>query len=456
MAKQSSTVFPHPPRVLVVGAGMAGLAAGQALQRAGFQVRVVEQNDAVGGRVKSQAFHGRTIECGAQFPSSGYRHMPALLAGAGLADRVHATSPWAAFERGGRLFRVHQNRPWTLVGSGLLSAGDGARLMAGALPLGFGGWARDRSSYAAYASLDNEDALAWCRRRLGRGASAHVLAPTVHGLYFHPLENTSRALVAAVLSFHRAHALAVRGGWNQLARAMAAEVDVQTGAVVEGLRELAHGVEVRVGGERAVVDGVVLAVPAPCAQRLLESPIALEEAVLAAAYAPAVHVALGMQAGWALPEPLRGVHGTLLPPADARADASVVASVVVESARLAVPAAPEVLTFMLAGRAAHEPAAGADLPPVQQAVAWLEARWPGSARAVVAHRVQRWACAEPLSPVGRARAIARYRQGLPAGRRIVLCGDYMGMPWTDGAIETGHWAAGHLCRLGRCPQRAAA
>lgn len=61
--------------------------------------------------------------------------------------------------------------------------------------------------------------------------------------------------------------------------------------------------------------------------------------------------------------------------------------------------------------------------------------------AVTAARVQRWEAAEPLSPVGRARAIAAYRASADARRRVLLAGDYMGSPWTDGAAETGMWAA---------------
>ena len=93
-------------KVIVVGAGMAGLAAAQVLHRRGLDVSVLECESRVGGRVHIQAFHGRTIECGAQFPSTGYRHIPALLAEAGLSSVP--CSPWAAFEREGCWHRVHR------------------------------------------------------------------------------------------------------------------------------------------------------------------------------------------------------------------------------------------------------------------------------------------------------------------------------------------------------------
>jgi len=426
---------------------MAGLAAAQSLHQAGFQVRVLEQADAVGGRVRSEAFHGRVIEGGAQFPSSGYRHMPALLERAGMAGLVEKTSPWAAFERHGRLYRIHQKRPSTFVTSGLLSGREGVRLMAGSLPLALTGRWRDRSSYAAFASLDTEEAVPWCNRNMGQAATDHLLEPTIHGFYFHTLQQTSRALISAVMSFRNAEALAIRGGWSRLPRTMAAELNVQTGAKVEALVDLPEGVEVHLGDECIKADWVVLAVPAPVAKQLLTTPSVVESSVVQTDYSAAVHVALGMHPGWRVPGNLEAVHGLLLSPGAHAGTAHSVASMVVESARLLVPQAPEVLTVMLGDGGARQHANDPDTSVIETAVRWLEARWPGISNAVVSHRVQRWACAEPLSPMGRARAIAQYRCELAPHRRIVLCGDYMGMPWTDGAVETGLWGAERIRRL---------
>ncbi|MFW2475162.1 FAD-dependent oxidoreductase, partial [Burkholderia pseudomallei] len=104
--------------VLVVGAGIAGLAAAWQLKRGGCDVTVVEAAERAGGRIRSAPFHGHVIECGAQFPSSGYRHLMPLFGEAGLDAQLVKTSPWAAFEHRGRLFRVHARRPWTIPASG--------------------------------------------------------------------------------------------------------------------------------------------------------------------------------------------------------------------------------------------------------------------------------------------------------------------------------------------------
>ena len=60
-------------RVVVVGAGFAGLAAADALRRAGAEVVVLEARDRVGGRVWSTTLaNGAAIELGAEFVLPGH------------------------------------------------------------------------------------------------------------------------------------------------------------------------------------------------------------------------------------------------------------------------------------------------------------------------------------------------------------------------------------------------
>jgi oxygen-dependent protoporphyrinogen oxidase len=58
--------------------------------------------------------------------------------------------------------------------------------------------------------------------------------------------------------------------------------------------------------------------------------------------------------------------------------------------------------------------------------------------------VYRWLNAEPKSPVGRSRKINDYRESITKINKVILAGDYMGMPFTEGAAETGLWAASSI------------
>jgi oxygen-dependent protoporphyrinogen oxidase len=72
---------------------------------------------------------------------------------------------------------------------------------------------------------------------------------------------------------------------------------------------------------------------------------------------------------------------------------------------------------------------------------------PGIGGAVTMTHLIRWSAAEPRSPVGRARAVAAYRRQARPDRRVLLAGDYVAFPWTDGAAESGEWAAAELSGL---------
>src|SRR6188472_4036420 len=72
-------------RVVVVGAGFAGLAAADALSAGGVDVTVLEARDRVGGRVWSRELpSGDVVELGAEFSLPGDRVIRELAARLGL------------------------------------------------------------------------------------------------------------------------------------------------------------------------------------------------------------------------------------------------------------------------------------------------------------------------------------------------------------------------------------
>ena len=72
-------------RVAVIGAGLAGLAAADALRREGADVVVVEARDRVGGRVWSAPFAGAVAERGAEFVFPGDEVLQATARRLGLS-----------------------------------------------------------------------------------------------------------------------------------------------------------------------------------------------------------------------------------------------------------------------------------------------------------------------------------------------------------------------------------
>ncbi|WP_382306049.1 NAD(P)/FAD-dependent oxidoreductase [Herbiconiux sp. UC225_62] len=58
---------PGTPEVLVVGAGIAGIACARALREAGVPVRVVDRGRRPGGRMSGRTLHGRVVDLGAAY-----------------------------------------------------------------------------------------------------------------------------------------------------------------------------------------------------------------------------------------------------------------------------------------------------------------------------------------------------------------------------------------------------
>ena len=93
-----------PVRVIVAGAGFAGLMAADRIAQAGHEVVVLEARDRVGGRVWSAELvpgNPRTVvERGAEFVLDGYKLMRSVLAGLGLSLADTAMSYYSREPRG--------------------------------------------------------------------------------------------------------------------------------------------------------------------------------------------------------------------------------------------------------------------------------------------------------------------------------------------------------------------
>src|SRR3990172_5664784 len=80
---------PSPPRVVIVGGGIAGLSAAYTLAKRGFAVEVLEREATAGGRMRSERHGDFVVERGAQFIASSYRNMHALASELGIGALVH-------------------------------------------------------------------------------------------------------------------------------------------------------------------------------------------------------------------------------------------------------------------------------------------------------------------------------------------------------------------------------
>ena len=236
-------------RVVVVGAGFAGLMAAWRLSLRGCEVVVLEARDRVGGRVWSQELipgdRRTVIERGAEFVLEGYDVLREVAAGLGL-------------ELAGTVMSYHQREPR---GSGRVSAAemdDCAAWMAAEAAAARGasladvaaGWAGQPAALAAYIA----------RIETTAGVSADRLAAAV------AQDTTS--------GFGWRPSWRVAGGNQQVATGLAGRLGpaVRLASPVRAVQQDHRGIHLSTPGGTVTGDAAVIAVPMAVLRRLPVGP----------------------------------------------------------------------------------------------------------------------------------------------------------------------------------------
>jgi protoporphyrinogen/coproporphyrinogen III oxidase len=431
-------------RVVVIGAGMAGLSAALRLRQAGAEVTVFESDDRVGGRTSSETRDGYVYERGTQFYVSTYRNALGLIKEMGLEAELRSTSRWITVFKDARPRRMPSGMLFALYAltSGLLSMRDLARFT----------WQTTSwrwpaiDDYSAWAQFDDEDAARWSAPRLGRGTD-YLLEPLLAGGMMQRIDETSRAAALAVLATTangRSKDMTLARGNDSLPRAMAQRVNVKLEAPVQAIEATADGVTVRLSGETVYADGVVLATTSSAAAKIYHSTDRLERELMATTYGSVIKIGLATKRDWSGDSGLGNVWAMMIP----RSDRREIVCVTIESAKdpKRVPRGSEMLNLFVTPENAERMMEWPDEQIVSTVASDIERLFPGALAAKEFARVVRWSEAMPKSPVGRARALAEYRRSRPQECRVWLAGDYMGMPTLESAIETGTWAASNILK----------
>ncbi len=111
------------PRVVVVGAGLAGLSCARRLHAAGVEVRLLEASDDVGGRVRTDAVDGYLLDRGFQVLLTAYPECRRQLDYEAL--ELRAFYPGARVRLGDRFHTVADpwRKPWTGIMGALAPVG---------------------------------------------------------------------------------------------------------------------------------------------------------------------------------------------------------------------------------------------------------------------------------------------------------------------------------------------
>lgn len=266
----SEASLPERAEVVVVGAGLAGLAAATTLQRSGRDVLVLEASDDVGGRVRTDRVGGFLLDRGFQVLLTAYPEAQRQLDLDALDLRRFA--PGAMVWLGKRGFRVGDpfREPSTLlstVTSPIGSPVDKLRLLA----------LRTRLRRTDPKELLRGTDVS-TRRYLGDlGFSSRFvdrfLGPLFTGIQLDPDLATSRRMFDTIFrSLTIGDSAVPAGGMGQIPGQLAKRLPVGSIRLNTEVVRVEPGGVGTAGGDRVAADEVVVATEGPAAVRLLDLP----------------------------------------------------------------------------------------------------------------------------------------------------------------------------------------
>lgn len=422
------------PSVLIVGAGISGLAAGTWLRAKGHPVQLIEAADRPGGRavtIERPDGSGDMADTGSQYFHSNYRRARALIAEAGLAPDLRrvrgrtrffdARAPGGTFTTGHRVPYIRALGSWAnlrLIAMGL------ARMLRNPIsPYGLDAWPRLDALPAARAMPDLDEWTYTARTLIAAGA---LVEPDDGEISYLQLIRLMRIVLMTDY-------LVLDGGIATLHGALAARLDIAYGAPARLLiwqDSRARGIEMA-DGTRHEAEHVIVAVPPQAAAGMLPADWVEERGFLQGIrQPPAAVVTL-----W-LDRPLEpGIWSYVLP---ASQDALV--SFCTDAAQknpAMVPSGRAALQAWICWPASERAMALDDAGLIAAVTEELAPRFPGLAGRIQATHVQRHAQAVPQSPPGHAGAARAFLVALDRRAGVEICGDFL----SGGYMECALWSA---------------
>ena len=269
--------------VVVIGAGLAGLAAARTLRAAGRDVIVFEARDRVGGRTLNEPIgDGKVVEIGAQWVGPTQDRVLALIAELGLETFPTYADGRNIFERGGKISHYSGTIPRTNP-IGLVEVGIAMKrlnLMAAKVP--------PESPWTAPSARrwDSETFATWMRRNVRTGVARDILRLAIIGVWAAEPEDVS--LLHVLFYIRSAGSLEILtdteggaqqdrvvGGTQLISLRMAEELGEGVVELDTPVRAIAHsGDGVTVRSDRLTVNAkrVIVAIPPTLAGRIAYDP----------------------------------------------------------------------------------------------------------------------------------------------------------------------------------------
>jgi monoamine oxidase len=241
-------------RVIVVGAGLAGLVAARLLADQGLDVMILEARDRVGGRVWSRRLpNGAVVELGGEWISTSQAPVIDLARRLGLGLVSTGMDFISRDPVGGPPIPVEEHRRLAgMLADRIKRLGEDT--------------VEEMTCEEVLDSLDEE------------GPAMDVLRSRLEGTAGGPLDRVSAAEIGEEFGVgDEGSYVRIDGGNDQLAKALAGNLDIRLEKPVTSLHQSHHTVEIVVRNTVHPAAAVVLAVPLGVLKRLVFEPAPDEE-----------------------------------------------------------------------------------------------------------------------------------------------------------------------------------
>jgi hypothetical protein len=236
--------------VLVIGAGWAGLNAARILNERGFQVKILEKSDRVGGRITSDFVDGFTLDRGFQVINPNYGELRETRAIEGVV--MNSLPKGLDIRAGLETFRVGDFRKSLRYLKGNLNPGTGE--------------INEKLAFLRYLSQKTED-IDFQSAMIEVGTFYRkTLRPFLNGVFLTDSDFVSNRMARELIHwFIKGNPGIPNGGVRELSEVLAAGLDIEFGVEVKAVRSQ----EVITNSGKESADAVVLATDAVVASEMI-------------------------------------------------------------------------------------------------------------------------------------------------------------------------------------------
>jgi protoporphyrinogen/coproporphyrinogen III oxidase len=435
-----------PGRVIVVGAGIAGLTAAFRLQQAGIEVQVLERADRAGGRMMTVERNGYVIDAAASVLPTTYRRTRKLISDAGLAGAVHPTSDLMGIARPERVHHIHSSKRGDLLRTGLLGVRSKLTLAKVLGDLYRHRSALMRPDEKAVAALDVQTIDEYAKRVLTSEALDYFVQPLTGDFYLTPPEELSVVNLFLLLkTMLGAGFINSARGIRFLPEGLASRLSVRLSATVTNVEKNANGVTVSwtapgVNEQAEHADAAIVAVPAGHAPAILPQ---LDDEQRE--YLNGVPYARSMVVTLALTRPPAERAMWLTVPDRTHPDVNVMILDHNKAPGRVPPGAAMATVYWHRDWAARYWDLD-DEEVLPKAIAAAQEVLPEIAGQVASGHVWRWDPCTVARPVGGFRALAGFAGRLDPAAPIQLAGDYFAITTVENSVVSGERAASRIIR----------